>query len=116
MKKSKSGGWLYFFPIFSSVLLAAHFSRVDLKGISLLCLIFPMVLLIKKIWVLRFFQIYLIGGGVVWIQRTLALRSLRIEMGEPWLRLALILGAVAFFTLLSAFIMEKKRFKERYVS
>ncbi len=116
MKNTKSGGWLYFFPIFSSVLLAAHFSRADLKWIPLLCLLFPLVLLIKKHWVLRIFQIYLIVGAMVWIQRTLVLRTMRIEAGEPWLRLVLILGAVALFTLLSAFIMEKKRFKERYAS
>jgi hypothetical protein len=70
--------------------------------------------MIKKRWVLRAFQLYLLIGAGVWVQRTLALRALRIEAGEPWLRLALILSGVALFTLLSALILEKKRFKERY--
>ncbi len=115
METTESGGGRYFFPLISSVLLAAHFSRVDLKGISLLCLLFPLILLIKKAWTLRIFQVYLILGAVIWVQRMLALRSLRIAAGEPWLRLAFILGAVALFTLLSAVIMEKKSFKRRYV-
>ncbi len=115
MEKTESGRWLYFFPLFSSVLLAAHFSRVDMKGIALFCLLFPLILLIKKAWTLRIFQVYLILGAMVWVQRTQALQSLRIAKGEPWLRLALILGTVALFTLLSALIMEKKRFKGRYV-
>ncbi len=108
-------GWgLYFFPVFSSVLLAAHFSRVDLNGIALLCLLFPMILLIRKPWILRIFQLYLLIGAGVWIKRTLVLRALRIEAGDDWLRLALILGGVALFTLISALVMEKKRFKARY--
>ena len=114
MSKKKMGWGLYFFPVFSSVLLAAHFSRVDLNGIVLLCLIFPLILLIGKRWALRIFQLYLLVGAGVWVQRALALRSLRIEAGEPWLRLALILGGVALFTLISALVMEKKRFKARY--
>jgi len=115
MSEQKKGWGLYFFPVFSSVLLAAHFSRVDLKGLSLLCLLFPLVLLIKKRWALRIFQLYLLLGAGVWIQRTLVLRSLRIEAGEPWLRMVLILCGVPLFTLISALVLEKKHFKERYV-
>lgn len=115
MSEQKKSWGLYFFPVFSSVLLAAHFSRVDLKGIALLCLLFPLGLLIKKRWALRIFQLYLFFGAGVWIQRTLVLRSLRIEAGEPWLRMVLILGGVPIFTLISALVLEKKRFKEKYV-
>jgi hypothetical protein len=100
--------------VFSSVLLAAHFSRVDLKGIALLCLLLPLVLLIRKRWVLRAFQLYLLIGVAVWVQRTFALRALRIEAGEPWFRLALILFGVALFTLISALALEARRLKERY--
>ena len=112
MSEQKPVWGLYFFPVFSSVLLAAHFSRVDLKGMALLCLLFPLVLLIKKRWALRIFQLYLLLGAGVWIQRTLVLRGLRIEAGEPWFNLVLILGGVALFTLISALVLEKKRFKE----
>lgn len=114
MSEQKTGGGLYVFPVFSSVLLAAHFSRVDLKGVALPCLLLPLILLIKKYWVLRAFQLYLMLGTGIWVQRTLALRAMRIEAGEPWLNLVLILGGVALFTLISALIMEKKRFKARY--
>ena len=41
MSEQKTGRGLYFFPVFSSALLAAHFSRVDLKWVALLCLLFP---------------------------------------------------------------------------
>jgi len=115
MSEQKTGGGLYVFPALSSVLLAAHFSRVDLKWIALLCLLFPLILWIKRRLALRIFQIYLLLGVGVWIQRTLVLRGLRIEAGEPWLNLVLILGGVALFTLISALVLENKRIKERYV-
>jgi Zn-dependent protease with chaperone function len=96
------------------VLLAAHFSRVDLKWIALLCLLFPLVLMIKKRWVLRAFQLFLLLGAGIWVQRMLVLRGMRVEAGERWLTLVLILSGVALFTLISALVLEKKRFKERY--
>jgi len=115
MSGDKKGRGLYFFPVFSSLLLAAHFSRVDLKMIALLCLLFPLILWIKRRWALRIFQAYLVIGAGVWIQRTLALKSLRIAAGEPWLQMVLILCGVALFTLISAAVMEKKNVKGRYV-
>jgi hypothetical protein len=113
-QEKNGGSGLLFFPVFSSVLLAAHFSRVGLNRVALLCLLFPLALLIRKRWALRAFQLYLLIGAGVWVQRTLVLRALRIEAGEDWLRLALILGSVALFTLISVLILEKKRFKEKY--
>ncbi len=116
MSENKKGRGLFFFPAFSSLLLAAHFSRVNLEWIALLCLLFPLILLIKRRWTLRVFQAYLVIGAGVWIQRTLVLRNMRIEAGEPWLQLVLILGGVTLFTLISALALETKRFKDRYAA
>jgi hypothetical protein len=115
MSEQKPVWGLYFFPVFSSVLLAAHFSRVDMILTALMCLMFPLSLGIKRRFFLRTFQLYLLVGVWVWIQRTLVLRGQRIKAGEPWLNLVLILGGVALFTLISALVLENRRIKERYV-
>ena len=103
-------------PILSSVLLAAHFSRVQLDWPAIIALLFPLVLLIKRSWIIRIYQGYLIGGAIIWIERLLYLRSVRIDEGQPWIRLALILGAVALITLLSAFLLQNKKVWKVYQS
>ncbi len=107
--------WLFIWPVLASVLLAAHFSRVQNDWMALFCLILPAILLIKKGWALRIFQLYLCIGGFVWIERTLYLRQVRIAAGSPWVRLAIILGAVALFTFFVALLMERRKIRAFYI-
>jgi NAD-dependent dihydropyrimidine dehydrogenase PreA subunit len=104
------------FPVFSSLLLAAHFSRAQNDYLALLCLLFPFILLVKKKWILKIFQVYLIIGGVIWIESILHYVQLRESLGRPWLRLVIILSLVSLFTVISAFILENRRIRERYRS
>ena len=101
-------------PVLSSVLLAAHFSRVQLDWLAIIALLFPLVLLIKRKWILRIYQVYLIGGAIIWTERLLYLRKARIAEGSPWIRLVLILGAVALITLLSAFLLQNRKVQKVY--
>jgi hypothetical protein len=101
-------------PILSSVLLAAHFSRVQLDWLAVIALLFPLILLIKQKWVLRIYQIYLGGGAIIWTERLLYLRKMRIEEGQPWIRLVIILAVVALMTLLSAFLLQNKKVQKAY--
>ncbi len=88
--------------ILSSLLLGAHFLRADLTPLVFLALALPVFLLFKQQWATRLVQLCLVLGAVEWL-RTLALFIAdRRELGQPWTRLALILGAVALFTTLSA--------------
>jgi low affinity Fe/Cu permease len=103
-------------PILSSVLLAAHFSRIQMDWLAIIVLLFPLILLVKRRWVLRIYQVYLIAGAIIWIERLLYLRSIRIDDGQPWIRLSIILGAVAVITLLSAFFLQNKKVKSAYQS
>jgi len=101
-------------PIISSVLLAAHFSRVDLNWLVPLALLFPFILFIKRKWIIRTYQIYLICGGLIWIERLLFLRRMRIAVGESWTVMAIILGVVALITLLSALMLQNKKVLNAY--
>ncbi|MFC2161591.1 hypothetical protein ACFLRX_08070 [Acidobacteriota bacterium] len=103
-------------PIISSVLLAAHFSRADLNLLVPFALVFPFILFIKQKWTIRIFQIYLIVGSLIWIERLLYLRRMRIAAGESWTVMAIILGVVALITLLSAWILQNKKLLKTYES
>ncbi len=104
----------YILPILSSILLAAHFSRIQQDGLALTALLFPLILLIKRTWVRRIYQLVLVFGGMVWFERLIYLRSIRISEGRPWIRLAAILGAVALMTFLSALPLEKDKLRRLY--
>ena len=101
-------------PLLSALLMAAHFSRVNNDWVAIFCLVLPLFLFIKKLWIARVFQILLIFGGLVWIERTVTLIRLRQEAGESWIRLAIILIAVALFTMLSSLSFETKKARTRY--
>lgn len=101
-------------PILSSVLLAAHFSRVQNDWLALLSLLFPLVLFIRKKWILRIYQTYLLAGGIIWIERVFHYAQIRESQGRAWIRLAVILSAVALFTLISALALERKKIQKHY--
>ncbi|OQX95095.1 hypothetical protein B6I21_07220 [candidate division KSB1 bacterium 4572_119] len=100
--------------IFSSIMIAAHFSRAAYGVLAIVCLLLPLILFIKKRWVARAYQVLLVLGGLVWIQSLVHYAKIRSAMGESWLRLAIILGVIALFTALSALVFESKSLKERY--
>jgi NAD-dependent dihydropyrimidine dehydrogenase PreA subunit len=101
-------------PILSTLMMAAHFSRVDNDRLAIFCLALPFLLFIKKIWVKRVYQILLVIGGPIWIERTVILIRTRQETGESWMRLAVILITVALFTIFSSLSFETKKARKRY--
>ncbi len=100
--------------ILSSILMAAHFSRAHQNGLVMLCLTFPFLLLIKRRWVAKIFQILLFIGSIEWIHTTLRIVHIRQIHGQSWTRLVIILGAVAIFTFLSALVFESRSLKLRF--
>ncbi|NHZ85021.1 MAG: hypothetical protein GWP19_03970 [Planctomycetia bacterium] len=100
--------------IFSFSILSAHFSRAGLPILSVLCLLMLFLLFIKRVWVARLIQIILILGSIEWIRSVFYYVNQRQTIGEPYLRLIIIIGVVALFTGLSTLVFRNKALKERY--
>ena len=100
--------------LFSTLLISAHFMRAYGNLIGFLFLLLLFTLFIRKSWIIRLWQILLSFAAITWIFTTINLINLRIEIGQPWLRLAIILGAIIVFTVWSAFWMENKKTKNYY--
>ncbi len=100
--------------VLSFVLLAAHFSRHDVPLLTLLCLLIPFLLLLKRPWVPRLFQLLLAIGALEWIRTAVVLARARIDAGEPWIRMALILAGVALVTTGSAVLLQSSRLRHLY--
>lgn len=94
--------------------LAAHFYRAHAWvpfGITVALLPF---LFIRAPWAARVLQAALVLGAIEWIRTAAVLIALRQSMGQPYTRLALILGAVALATGLCALIFQWRPVKARF--
>lgn len=100
--------------LLSALLMGAHFSRADNSLAVVLSLAFPVVLLVRRPWVARLTQVLLLLGAIEWIRTTVVIAGRRQASGESWLRMAIILGAVAVFTLASALVFRGTGLRARY--
>lgn len=96
------------------LLLGAHFLRADIPSLVLLCLGAPFLLLVARRWALRTVQVALWCGAGVWAFTGLSIGRDRLAAGQPWLRMALILGAVALFTAFAGLLLNARSVKARY--
>ncbi|MCK4920779.1 MAG: hypothetical protein KAS71_07025 [Bacteroidales bacterium] len=102
--------------IFSLLVLAAHFSRINFLPLAILSLLMIVALFIRRKWIPRIVQIYLLVGSVEWIRMIFVYVEERKLIGDDYQRLAIILGGVTLFTLLSGLMFETRKLKEKYGS
>jgi len=100
--------------VLSFLLLGAHFYRAGLLAVTGLCVVFLFLLFLRKRWVPRVFQALLLMGALEWLRTLYFFAAMRIAWGEPWTRLAVILGTVAVLTALSGLVFKHRKLKEFY--
>jgi hypothetical protein len=96
------------------LLLAAHFHRAGQLLPTVACLGLPLLLLLRRGWVPRLFQVLLVLGALEWLRALYFFAGMRIAFDQPWGRLAVILGAVAAVTALSALVFQSAALRSRY--
>ena len=102
--------FLHLFPAIAGYfLLSLHFFRTgNLPG--MLCpLLLIAAMLIRRPRNVRLLQAGLVIGAVEWLRTAVVLATIRIQMDQPFLRLAIILGAVALCTALTALVFRTSR-------
>lgn len=98
----------------STLVLGAHFLREMSFGPVLACLAMLVLLAWRRRWVAPVYQLFLVGGGILWIRTAVVLHQERQAAGAPAGRMLLILGGVALMTALSALVFESDRLRTRY--
>jgi len=101
-------------PFLALLLLAAHFYRADGMALAALCAALTLLLAVPRPWAARLLQLALLLGALEWLRTLAAVAAMRVAMGQPYLRLVLILGAVAAFTLATAWIFQHRTLKARF--
>ncbi|MDP2643922.1 MAG: hypothetical protein Q8P24_03195 [Desulfobacterales bacterium] len=107
--------WVRIIPfIFSFLLLAAHFLRYGHDvwvGISLLT---PLLLLIRKRWIIVLARWLSYGAAALWLHTIYILVFRRIQAGAPWLRMTLILAGVAVLAACAGHLLNSDAVKRDY--
>jgi len=98
----------------SFLVLAAHFLRAEWMILCVVSVILPTLLLVPRPWSARVMQLALILGAMEWMRTLGQLAEIRTQLGQPWTRMAIILGAVALFTALSALVFQGRDMARRY--
>ena len=100
--------------ILSLLILGAHFLRSGQTLIVGLCLVLILLLLLRSKWVPRLIQAVLVLGSLEWLWTLYTFAVIRMAHGQPWLRMAIILGGVALFTAASAFVFRNRQLRKYY--
>lgn len=101
-------------PAAAGLLLAAHFYRAGSLLLAAIAVAFIGLLAVPRSWAARAIQIALVVGAIEWLRTLAAFAAARVAGGQPYLRLTLILLAVAAFTVASAAVFCHPRLRQRF--
>lgn len=105
---------LLLLPALALILLGVHFYRAAAWPLVLLCLVLVALLAWPRAWVARLVQGALMLGAVEWLWTAFLLVQQRQALGQPWLRMSLILGVVVLFTAGSALVFRHAGLRSRF--
>lgn len=98
----------------AALLLGAHFFRGGGLAMLALCLLAPLLFLLKSRWSLYLLQLSAYGAAACWISTAIGIVELRWQSGQPWLSAGAILGTVALFTLVAGLLLNSRAIRQHY--
>jgi hypothetical protein len=105
---------LYIPVVLSLVVLGAHFMRygnsIGVFGAAVLI----GLLIVRRPWVPRLMQVVLTLGAIEWVRTLYELAQVRMALGQPAMRMVVILGIVALVTFASALLFQSATLKRIY--
>jgi hypothetical protein len=96
-------------PVLSFLILAAHFLRQGAWVPAAACVVLAVLVAWRRPGIQRLLQAALLGGTVEWLWTAFTLTQRRMAEGQPWGRMAVILGVVALVTAGSILAIEASR-------
>lgn len=106
--------WRLVAPVLALLLLGASFFRAGNEVMVIVAAGLLVLLAVPQPWAARVVQVALALGALRWIWMAWAMASVRIAADVPYLRMVLILGAVAGLTLLAASVFQSRRLRRYY--
>lgn len=106
-------GWLVV-PVLGLLILAAHFLRFGDTGLSVALAATAMLCFSRQGWARIVCSFILFLGAFLWVKTGIDFIQIRMAVGQPWVRLAVIMGGVSVFSLLGAWILSLERTALRF--
>ena len=100
--------------VLSFLVIGAHFFRAGHWLLVLVSVILICSLIVREPIIVKIVRAALLLTTIEWLRTAYVFASARYEHGEPWLRLAAILGGVALVSFLSTFLFYTKSLKKMY--
>lgn len=91
-------------PVLALLLLAAHFYRAGVYLLVGAAIALGGLTFVARPWAGRTLGLVLLLGAAEWLRTAWVFAALRDSMGQPFGRLLAILGSVALFTLVAAYV------------
>lgn len=105
---------IYIPVVLSLVILGAHFMRYgNIFGV-LGSLLLIALLIVRRPWVARLMQVVLVLGALEWLRTLYELVQVRVAHGQPFTRMAVILGAIALLSFSAALLFQLPALKRIY--
>jgi len=100
--------------VVAALLIAAHFLRGgSLIGVAV-CLAAPLLFLVRRRWSLLALQALAFAAAGIWLATAWQIAAERTLFGEPWVRAAAILIAVAAVSILAGSLLSAGKVQARY--
>ena len=100
--------------VLSALILGAHYLRRGEWLPLLLSLGLLGLLGVRRSWARRLLQLALLAAAAEWARTLTGFAAERRALGEPWLRMAIILGAVIAVALAGLVALETRRMRARF--
>jgi len=97
--------WRSIPAVLALLLLAAHFFRAAAFVPAGLCVAAVALVFVKRPWAVATLRLGLAVGAGVWVVTAWRIAQQRMAAGMPYLRMLVILGAVAAFTAVAAWAL-----------
>lgn len=105
---------IYVPVVLSLIILGAHFMRYGNSIGVIGALVLIALLFVRRPWVARLMQVVLILGALEWVRTLYELVQERAAHGQSFIRMTVILGAVAAVALCSALLFQSSTFRRIY--
>jgi hypothetical protein len=109
-------GLVLLLPALALLLLGAHFFRAALMPLTVACLGLVALLFVRARWAVLTLQVALALGTLEWLRTAWQFASARAAVGQPYVRLLVILGGVALVTALAALVLRTRTARSHFGS
>ncbi|WP_319242078.1 hypothetical protein [uncultured Propionivibrio sp.] len=103
-----------FLNLVSALSISAHFVRTGHLTVALVCLLVPTLFFRRRRSSLWGLQLFAYLAAIVWMHTGAQIIAMRLSVGQPWTKAAIILGVVSLLAILAGALLNHPALRARY--